>query len=46
MGVGTLEDIAAAAVAVLVGPLSGLVVVTLSQRGHMVRVDAGSGSQL
>lgn len=38
--------VATAVVVVLVEPLSKPVVVTRSQLGHMVRVDAGRGSQL
>lgn len=48
-GVPTLGDNAAGveeAVVTLVGPLSMAVVVTRSHRGHIDRVDAGSGSQL
>lgn len=43
-GVSTLGDKEAAAT--LVGPLSMAVVVTRSHRGHIIWVDAGSGSQL
>lgn len=46
MGVTTLEDKVAAVVAALSPFAAASVVVTRSQRGHMVRVDAGSGSQL
>lgn len=35
-----------AAFTLVAGPLSTAVVVTRSHRGHIVRVDAGSGSQL
>lgn len=46
------DNVVGLLVALVVGPLSWMVVAaaeedeTLSQRGHMVRVDAGSGSQL
>lgn len=48
-GVPVLEDkvvLAAAESLVFVGPVVVAVVVTRSQRGHIVRVDAGSGSQV
>jgi hypothetical protein len=48
VGVDTLVDnvVVVVVMAVLMGPLSWEVVVTRSQRGHIVRVDAGMDSQL
>ena len=48
VGVATLLDnvVVVVVTAVLMGPLSWEVVVTRSQRGHIVRVDAGMDSQL